>query len=1011
MGASFQRANESQSEPARDSHQPQPVRPVIANHFGKSLLQRQPRCACGGNCPRCQTKTGPATLSETGDKRGNPLDSESRSFFEPRLGRDLSQVRVHNDPLSNNAAQEMQARAFTVGQEIHFAAGEFNPASPEGRSLLAHELVHTIQQGVPQAAQPKLEISQPNDAAEIEADRVAGAIVNGVPASVSNPYQAAPNVAREPAAGAGQAAAEKPADAVTLTDDKLKDANKFNERVAGNLKQVGKDWVPRDPALPPPQTIDQAQFFLDIPLARPRRGRYKMTSGIYVPQDALKEYQKDHPRDDVDTNVPLVEGVWADVLPPLSEAVARWQAKHNKELSDQSKALPVDGKLTKQTVDEMKTKGLAETDKVMWQVRDQIDWSIVRAEEMGARFLSKLSKGDAGVTRQAIVSLAEQQIGQVYAADRGDQKKYGWERILRYYQVAFGGEDDLSILSQKLQEKLGKDAKTLETDKSPEATELRERQTQQGKLKSWQFDKAPSPYAIEKGEATAPTSDPWKRIQATGQFAFPTQGPWSWCGIFTMWAVKAVTGQGYWNARPSGLTEVKKDNDKSLAGAKPGDILAMRTSNSHFCLLAAPVPPNATPATKLHTIDGNVEVQSVAASDHWTVEHVGSYFKAIDDAAPQAPDPPASPVQGKAAAARESDTEEKHADPGRIRGVAVEGVRQAGSPLPYLDQIQKAFGNRDLSGVRAHIDSESARSAQAIGASAYTVGDRVAFDGPPNLSTAAHEAAHVIQQRAGIHLDHGVGRAGDRFERHADAVAARVVGGYSAEDLLAQPESANSRQTTSSPPVQREAAKKGIKDAAMAAQITSTIDVGLEKIDESLTKGTKTIRLAIRGDDEFDRAWDDYCDRSGRPGASQGGVMTGFVDTTHPNGKTGFVRASADISTAIHEAMHLRADPGFFSGKVGVNINEGTTELFTRIVIAYAGGNIERTVYEQEKTAMLRLQGISGLTALAQWYFHNDRSAVDKALGSKLEQFMYWMDSAEIVLDVAGRTESAIKAL
>jgi hypothetical protein len=54
---------------------------------------------------------------------------------------------------------------------------------------------------------------------------------------------------------------------------------------------------------------------------------------------------------------------------------------------------------------------------------------------------------------------------------------------------------------------------------------------------------------------------------------------------------------------------------------------------------------------------------------------------------------------------------------------------------------------------------------------------------------------------------------------------------------------------------------------------------------------------------------------------------------------------------------------------------------------------------------------ISGLEALAQWYFRGDPSAVEKALGSRLDQFMYWMDSKELQLDAASRAESAINAL
>jgi hypothetical protein len=73
-----------------------------------------------------------------------------------------------------------------------------------------------------------------------------------------------------------------------------------------------------------------------------------------------------------------------------------------------------------------------------------------------------------------------------------------------------------------------------------------------------------------------------------------------------------------------------------------------------------------------------------------------------------------------------------------------------------------------------------------MGAQGYATGSHVAFRGSPDLHTAAHEAAHTVQQRGGVQLAGGVGRAGDRYEQHADAVADAVVAGRSAEGLLDQ---------------------------------------------------------------------------------------------------------------------------------------------------------------------------------------------------------------------------------
>jgi hypothetical protein len=77
---------------------------------------------------------------------GRPLDREARSFFEPRFGRDFSDVRVHTDDAAAESARSIAARAYTSGSEVVFAEGEYRPTTAEGRELLAHELAHVAQQ-------------------------------------------------------------------------------------------------------------------------------------------------------------------------------------------------------------------------------------------------------------------------------------------------------------------------------------------------------------------------------------------------------------------------------------------------------------------------------------------------------------------------------------------------------------------------------------------------------------------------------------------------------------------------------------------------------------------------------------------------------------------------------------------------------------------------------------------------------------------------------------------------
>jgi len=77
---------------------------------------------------------------------GLGLDATARAFFEPRFGADFSHVRVHADAQAARASEAVNARAFTLGRSIYFAAGEYRPHSDGGRRLLAHELTHVVQQ-------------------------------------------------------------------------------------------------------------------------------------------------------------------------------------------------------------------------------------------------------------------------------------------------------------------------------------------------------------------------------------------------------------------------------------------------------------------------------------------------------------------------------------------------------------------------------------------------------------------------------------------------------------------------------------------------------------------------------------------------------------------------------------------------------------------------------------------------------------------------------------------------
>jgi hypothetical protein len=109
---------------------------------------------------------------------GKPLDADTRTFFESRFGHDFSRVRVHADAQAAASAHDVQAAAYTVGQNLVFGAGQYAPETPAGRRLLAHELTHAAQQGAVSPS-PALAIGPAHDHHEREADQMSQTAANG----------------------------------------------------------------------------------------------------------------------------------------------------------------------------------------------------------------------------------------------------------------------------------------------------------------------------------------------------------------------------------------------------------------------------------------------------------------------------------------------------------------------------------------------------------------------------------------------------------------------------------------------------------------------------------------------------------------------------------------------------------------------------------------------------------------------------------------------------------------
>lgn len=145
--------------------------PGTCNHDDRSALARS---ATGGG-----PTVVPPIVREVLQSSGRPLDRGTRGFFEDRLGHDFSRVRVHTDGRAARSAEAVHAQAYTVGREVVFGAGQFEPGTRQGRELIAHELTHVVQQdgftGMPER------IGSVSDPLEREADVSAGSLARAGP--------------------------------------------------------------------------------------------------------------------------------------------------------------------------------------------------------------------------------------------------------------------------------------------------------------------------------------------------------------------------------------------------------------------------------------------------------------------------------------------------------------------------------------------------------------------------------------------------------------------------------------------------------------------------------------------------------------------------------------------------------------------------------------------------------------------------------------------------------------
>ncbi|MCB0896794.1 MAG: DUF4157 domain-containing protein [Nocardioidaceae bacterium] len=144
-------------------------RPDVLGHAGLADLQR----AAGNGAVSSLVGEEPSPVHDVISSGGRPLEPDVRADMEGRLGHDFGDVRVHDDGAADRSAQAVNAHAYTVGSNVVFQRDRYDPGSDAGRTMLAHELTHVVQQrsgpvdGTPTAG--GIRVSDPSDRFEREA--------------------------------------------------------------------------------------------------------------------------------------------------------------------------------------------------------------------------------------------------------------------------------------------------------------------------------------------------------------------------------------------------------------------------------------------------------------------------------------------------------------------------------------------------------------------------------------------------------------------------------------------------------------------------------------------------------------------------------------------------------------------------------------------------------------------------------------------------------------------------
>jgi hypothetical protein len=162
--------------PARSNDSPPPLAQLASSVGNRGFTRTIARLRDGeGILPGGLVHPDIEAAIAAASGRGRPLDTGVAERAGASLGDSFGDVRVHHDDHAAALSRAVSARAFTVGRDIFFGAGEYVPGTAAGRGLLQHELAHVVQQrGAPQGG--PLTVSEPGDVLEREADAAARSI-------------------------------------------------------------------------------------------------------------------------------------------------------------------------------------------------------------------------------------------------------------------------------------------------------------------------------------------------------------------------------------------------------------------------------------------------------------------------------------------------------------------------------------------------------------------------------------------------------------------------------------------------------------------------------------------------------------------------------------------------------------------------------------------------------------------------------------------------------------------